>query len=110
MKIEELTEESLPRELAAHHPLMVLAAVFPGVGDNRGFMAAVSDVAELHQPEVRFFKVDVSENPTALNRLDLYVVPSTVLFEYGSEVARFGGADCVEDLEQALRKRLNWKG
>ncbi len=81
------------------------------------FLAFDSYPCELFRPElegtaealvewIRFWRLDVIENPTITDHLDVKAVPTVVLFKDGEEVKRFEGPYSRKALEQRLRDEI----
>lgn len=64
------------------------------------FMPEFKKLAEVLDSKVRCVRIDVDENPTITDQLKVTAVPTTLLFEKGTEKARYEGPYSSEALAQ----------
>ena len=92
-KVRETNDWLLPEELAmgpAETPILVLFDETEGFKDNAMDLSFLA-VATLYEGPARFFRVNVDENPSVLERYKIRKLPTVALFVDEKEIGRRTG-------------------
>mgnify|MGYP000026453624 CR=1 FL=1 len=69
-------------------------------------MAPVIDELSVKMKDVKFAKVDVSENGNLASKYQVSSIPNFILFENGQPKERFVGAMPLEEFEDKIKAQL----
>lgn len=106
MKPRELTDWTFGDEFAREHPIMVIACVASGDAPARRLVDELSELATQFEPRVRFFTVDLTENPSMRVVLRVPAAPAVVIYEHGRETHRFRTPGTARGVARILARML----
>ena len=73
------------------------------------FRPELEALAELMDRKVRFYTVDVSENPSLTEYMAVEAVPTLIIFRDGEEAARYEGPYSREALNERITSLMSGK-
>lgn len=89
MKLRHLTDWTFGDEFARDHAVMVVACVETGEPPARRLLDELWALAYRFEPRVRFFTLDLAENPSMRATLRIPEAPTVIVYEHGCERTRF---------------------
>jgi thioredoxin-like negative regulator of GroEL len=106
-KVRETNDWLLPEELAMgppETPILVLFDESEGFKDNAMDLAFLS-VALQHAGPARFFRLNIDENPSVVERYKLKRLPTVALYVDGKELGRRSGIHGDQAIHDLLARK-----
>lgn len=102
--MKEINDESFADFV--RQPVTVLLFSSPWCTSCKKILSPLEGLSRRLEPRVAFGTCDISENPSAPSRLQVFSVPTVVIFKDGQEVKRFQGPVSEATLSKALEAYL----
>ena len=101
-KVVELNDANFAQEvLQASQPVLVDFWA-PWCGPCRQITPVIEQLAEENQGSAKVLKVNIDENPQTAQDLNVYSIPTLIVFKDGQEARRFVGVQSKNRLQDAL--------
>jgi len=108
-EVKRITDQGLEELLVGERGFFAVAFMSVGSVPCDHFQNELSAMPELMGHRIKFFHLDVDENPTIVDDLKVISVPSLIVFKGETEVKRFEGPYSREALKQRLETVLLFK-
>ena len=103
-KVVELNDANFAQEvLQASQPVLVDFWA-PWCGPCRQITPVIEQLAEENQGSAKVLKVNIDENPQTAQDLNVYSIPTLIVFKDGQEARRFVGVQSKDRLQDALNE------
>jgi thioredoxin 1 len=100
--VKEVTDASFEREVLSATRPVVVDFWAPWCGPCRAVHPILEQLAEAHEGQVDFVKLNIDENPSAAARYDVFSIPTVILFEGGEPRETVIGARPRSHYERAF--------
>lgn len=101
-RVRQLNDWLLKEELAREDLAVAVLLYSVGQPSNGRLIRQFRSVAEEYIDVVRFFRIDVTENPSVREALPIRVLPTIVLYADGKERARREGPQNENDIRALI--------
>lgn len=103
--VEELTDATFANAMKSDIPVFIDFWA-PWCGPCRAMAPIIEEMSKEYEGRVRFYKMNVDENPATPTQYAVRAIPTMVLIKGGDTVQQVTGAITKD----ALKKMLDYKG
>ena len=106
-EMREITDENFEAEVLGAERPVVIDFWAPWCGPCKAVDPILADLAEVHEGQVEFVKLNIDENPLTASRYNVLAIPTAILFEGGEARETVVGARSRSHYEDAWASWLS---
>ena len=106
-QVSEVNDGTFERDVLASEQTVVVDFWAAWCGPCRMLEPTVNQLAEQYAGSVRFYKLNIDENPSVTQRYGVKGIPTLIIFNGGKEAERVVGANSKEALSRTIEKHVS---